>query len=179
MTKSIAKTRLSEDEKRAWQQFCDHCDTSESEMLRLMILRVCGGTVAAAPVGQAACKSNKITIRLTDRDQRTLMRRAEQEGYRNRTKWTTAVVLSALHREPVLTDQEAIALRESNRQLAAIGRNLNQLARVLNIEFREGDRIKLRAIEALVERIEQHKDKVAALLSRNMNRWSDDGPPGE
>ncbi|HBT9902792.1 TPA: MobC family plasmid mobilization relaxosome protein, partial [Klebsiella pneumoniae] len=37
---------------------------------------------------------------------------------------------------PVLTDEEVNTVRESCRQLGAIGRNLNQVARALNIEFR-------------------------------------------
>ncbi|EPL6090831.1 plasmid mobilization relaxosome protein MobC, partial [Klebsiella pneumoniae] len=36
---------------------------------------------------------------------------------------------------PVLTDEEVNTVRESCRQLGAIGRNLNQVARALNIEF--------------------------------------------
>ncbi|ENB0120699.1 plasmid mobilization relaxosome protein MobC [Escherichia coli] len=43
---------------------------------------------------------------------------------------------------PVLTDEEVNTVRESCRQLGAIGRNLNQVARALNIEFRESDKLK-------------------------------------
>ncbi|WP_238966468.1 plasmid mobilization relaxosome protein MobC [Vibrio alginolyticus] len=73
-----------------------------------------------------------------------------------------------------MSESEIAALRESNRELAAIGRNLNQIARTLNIEFREGDRLKLEAVEALTARIEQHKDSVATLINKNMNRWNDE-----
>uniref|UniRef100_UPI00388EE249 plasmid mobilization relaxosome protein MobC n=1 Tax=Enterobacter cloacae TaxID=550 RepID=UPI00388EE249 len=48
---------------------------------------------------------------------------------------------------PVLTDEEVNTVRESCRQLGAIGRNLNQVARALNIEFRESDKLKQEAIE--------------------------------
>ncbi|EPC4035722.1 hypothetical protein ACRZON_002228 [Aeromonas salmonicida] len=44
----------------------------------------------------------------------------------------------------------------------------------MNIEFRESDKLKREAIEKLAERIEQHKDQVAALLTRNMSRWEED-----
>ncbi|HIG1422041.1 MobC family plasmid mobilization relaxosome protein [Klebsiella pneumoniae] len=54
---------------------------------------------------------------------------------------------------PVLTDEEVNTVRESCRQLGAIGRNLNQVARALNIEFRESDKLKQEAIEKLAERI--------------------------
>ncbi len=173
------EARLTDDEKAAWQQFCKDSGVKESDMLRMMIRRVSGDAVPIEIPGWKESKSGKITFRLTESDQRKLMKRVKEEGFPNRTNWTTSVVMAALHREPVLTDSEIAALRESNRELAAIGRNLNQVARALNIEFREGDRIKLQAIEALAERIEQHKGEVAGLLSRNLNRWSDDGQSGE
>ncbi|HHG9163891.1 MobC family plasmid mobilization relaxosome protein [Enterobacter hormaechei subsp. xiangfangensis] len=62
---------------------------------------------------------------------------------------------------PVLTDEEVNTVRESCRQLGAIGRNLNQVARALNIEFRESDKLKQEAIEKLAERIDQHLDHVS------------------
>lgn len=172
-----AETRLSDDAKKAWVQFCKANKLSEADMLRKMIERVTDGRTYA-PVEDASAaepKTSKITMRFTRRDQDLILKRAKQEGYPNRTSWATAVILAALHREPVLTDKEIEALRESNRELAAIGRNLNQVARVLNIEFRESDKLKLEAIENLAARIEQHKDQVAGLLSRNMSRWGDDG----
>lgn len=171
----IVKTRLSEGEKKAWQSFCRTNGVSESDMLRMMIQRVCGEAVPIDFPGLGdEKKTGKVTIRLTGTEHRKLIERAKQEGYTNRTNWTTAIVLAALHREPVLTDDEVATLRESNRELAAIGRNLNQVARALNIEFRESDKLKQEAIEKLAERIEQHKDQVAGLLSRNMSRWDED-----
>ncbi|MET7091327.1 plasmid mobilization relaxosome protein MobC [Klebsiella pneumoniae] len=66
---------------------------------------------------------------------------------------------------PVLTDEEVNTVRESCRQLGAIGRNLNQVARALNIEFRESDKLKQEAIEKLAERIDQHLDHVSELFT--------------
>ncbi|WP_243637442.1 plasmid mobilization relaxosome protein MobC [Parashewanella curva] len=66
---------------------------------------------------------------------------------------------------------ETDALKESNRQLAAIGRNLNQIARVLNIEFRHSDKITAEMIELLVDRIDQHSTKVEDLIQQGHKRW--------
>uniref|UniRef100_UPI002931AD04 plasmid mobilization relaxosome protein MobC n=1 Tax=Klebsiella pneumoniae TaxID=573 RepID=UPI002931AD04 len=72
---------------------------------------------------------------------------------------------------PVLTDEEVNTVRESCRQLGAIGRNLNQVARALNIEFRESDKLKQEAIEKLAERIDQHLDHVSELFDKTWSRW--------
>ncbi|WJT10906.1 plasmid mobilization relaxosome protein MobC [Vibrio harveyi] len=169
------KAQLTDQEKAAWKQFCESNGTTESEMIRMMISRVSEGIIQDTDEAyKSDPKSGKITIRLSASNQNKLTKRARLEGYPNRTKWTTAIVLAALHKEPVLSESEIAVLRESNRELEAIGRNLNQIARTLNIEFREGDRLKLEAVEALTARIEQHKDSVATLINKNMNRWNDE-----
>ncbi|SHE52226.1 mobilisation protein (MobC) [Modicisalibacter ilicicola DSM 19980] len=166
------EARLTEIEKNAWAQFCKANGLRESEMLRRMIQRV-AGRVEMAEDQEVETRSRKITIRLSPTQERWLVQRARKEGYPSRTSWLTAMVLAELHREPVLADDEISALRESNRELTAIGRNLNQVARAINIEFRESEKLKQDAIEKLIERIEQHKEHVTGLLSRNMNRWGD------
>lgn len=172
------EARLTDAEKHAWSQFCQANGLRESEMLRRMIQRVAGiyaEIEAPASEDQQETRTRKLTIRLSPSQEKQLSRRAQAEGYPNRTSWVTAMVLAELHNEPVLTDAEVGALRESNRELAAIGRNLNQVAKALNVEFRESDKLKLAGIEAMAARIEQHREQVAGLLSRSMNRWRDDG----
>lgn len=171
----VTKTDLNVDEKKAWTAFCKSHHVSEATMLRQMIAHVAGEQVPIKKPDYQTGRSNQIKIRLNDDGLAALDDKAIREGYSSRAGWTLAVVLAALYKEPVLTDGEVTALRESNRELAAIGRNLNQVARALNIEFRESDKLKREAIERLAERIEQHKDLVAGLLSRNMNRWGADG----
>lgn len=167
----VTRTRLTDDEKAAWNQFCRARHVSESEMLRIMIRKVSGCAPHAAS-SSAESKSEKVTVRLAPGDFKKMDGMAQEEGYLNRTSWTTAVVLAALHREPVLTDEEIKALRQSCRELGAIGRNLNQVARALNVEFRDVDKIKREAIEELAGRIDEHCAIVFELLNKNMNRWS-------
>lgn len=166
----VTRTRLTDDEKAAWSQFCRASHVSESKMLRMMIRKVSGYAPHTA-ASSAESKSEKVTIRLAPGDFKKMDGMAQEEGYLNRTSWTTAVVLAALHREPVLTDEEIKALRQSCRELGAIGRNLNQVARALNVEFRESDRIKREAIEDLSGNINEHRALVLDLLDKNMNRW--------
>jgi predicted DNA binding CopG/RHH family protein len=164
-------TRLKDDEKTAWQNFCRDRSISESDMLRMMIKQVSIGEVATESPGIVEKKSEKITIRITGKDKFRIIKRAKKEGYPSRTSWVTSLVLAALHREPVLTQDEITTLRESNRQLAAIGRNLNQLVRALNSDARAINRITRAEVKDLADQIEGHKGKVAELLNQNLNRW--------
>jgi len=170
-----AETRLSQEEKDQWVRFCSQAGASEAELLRKMIMKVSGSPAPEERQAQEEPKSSKITVRLTNREKRKIQDRVKTEGYSTRTAWASAAVRAALHHEPVLTEREIMALRESNRELAAIGRNLNQMARAINIDWRESEKLKLDHIEKLAGRIEHHKDQVSELLDRNMNRWGNDG----
>ncbi|MDF7675978.1 plasmid mobilization relaxosome protein MobC [Neisseriaceae bacterium ESL0693] len=70
---------------------------------------------------------------------------------------------------PTLSDKEAEALYQSNYQLLRIGRNLNQIARQLNIG--EATSLTAQEIRQLREIIEQHTDKVKDLLLANQQRY--------
>ena len=161
---------LTEIEKQNWREYCLEQGSSEADMLRMLIHQLAPD--ATNTDGFKEIKCNKITIRLSDENLNKLSYRAKTEGYTSQTHWVTASVLSNLHREPILTTDEMACLRNSNRQLAAMGRNLNQIARVLNIEFRESDKITKYMIENLSTQIDKHTEKVYQLLNKNRTRWN-------
>ena len=161
---------LSCDEKQGWKEFCHSHSMSEAEMLRMIIHKVSPDAANATSTKQ--CRTNKITIRLSDENIHKLNNKVIAEGYLSPTSWVTSAVMANLVREPVLTEEEMSLLRDSTRQLAAIGRNLNQIARVLNIEFRHSDKITREMIEPLKKFIDEHTDKVYKLLTKNRNRWN-------
>jgi galactokinase len=88
-----------------------------------------------------------------------------------RTTWIVNLVRVHAFKEPQFVAAEIDALMESNRQLAAIGRNLNQIARNLNLDLNASYQVTLEAIEALAKDIKSHRGKVAALMEANLNRW--------
>lgn len=99
----VTRARLTEDEKKAWQNFCQASHVSESEMLRIMIRKVTGCAPHTA-ASRAELKSEKVTVRF--------------------------------------------------------------------VEFRESNKVKREAIDALSKRIDEHRALVFELLNKNMNRWS-------
>ncbi|HDR9053163.1 TPA: plasmid mobilization relaxosome protein MobC [Burkholderia vietnamiensis] len=69
-------------------------------------------------------------------------------------------------------DQEVAALETSNYQLAAIGRNLNQLARALNANpALSAQRGRLIVIDALRREIDAHLKAVHDMQRANLERW--------
>ncbi|MBM7073680.1 plasmid mobilization relaxosome protein MobC [Shewanella sp. 202IG2-18] len=169
MVKQTVKTQLSEEDKQKWQQFCQANGMTESAMMRFMMSQVLPDIASNDEFHEA--KSNKITIRLSEHEMQKLTTQAVEEGYIYRTSWATACVMANLTRIPVLTEGEIKALRESNRQLAAVGRNLNQIARVLNIDYRYSDKFTREMIQVLDAKFEKHKVMVNDLINKNCKRW--------
>ncbi|RLV57998.1 plasmid mobilization relaxosome protein MobC [Parashewanella curva] len=161
--------RLTDDEKSNWKSYCKSQGVSESCMMRQLIKHSVPDIAYNESFKQA--KTNKITIRLSSHEFVKLESQAKAEGYINPTSWVKASVTASLQRNPIITDSEVNALRESNRQLAAIGRNLNQIARVLNIEFRESNKVTKDMIEMLTKRLNSHRTKVNKLIHQSYHRW--------
>ncbi len=169
MNRNTVKTLLSDLEKQNWQQFCDDCGISQSNMLRMMINKVTPDTGCDDDFKEV--KTDHVTIRFTNKLLKRISHQAKSEGYLSQSNWIRASVMANIFREPVLSQDEVQALRESNRYLAAIGRNLNQMTRVLNIDFRQSNKVNREFIEELNRRIENHKDEVSKLIDKNCRRW--------
>lgn len=166
--------RVTAEQKEAWKSFCKTQGVGESEMLGIILEKVTAGQVDTGFSETDEARSGQLSVRFHPKDFQRMTARAKADGFPSRTSWLNRLALTTLNKTPVLTELERNVLRESNRELSAIGRNLNQIARVLNIDFRESDKITKQAVEDLAGSIERHTEKVAALISKSLNRWGDD-----
>jgi predicted Kef-type K+ transport protein len=91
--------------------------------------------------------------------------------------WIVSLVRSALTRGITVGGAELIALGESNYELAAMGRNLNQIARRLNAGTAIDSRELEPMLRALTESMETHRRRVHALVNACSHRWKLE--PGE
>jgi hypothetical protein len=90
------------------------------------------------------------------------------------SRWISALVQSNLTRHPVLTETELLAIEASTRELAAIGRNINQLARALNETYFQTERIRLDRLNELSRNITQTREAIGALVRASRNSWRTD-----
>ena len=110
-----------------------------------------------------------ILIRLRTEDRLLLDARSEARGMRPAT-YVAVLTRSHLRRLAPLPKDELLALRRSICELAAIGRNLNQIARVAN----DGGRLPGSAREefrAMLKVCEALRDNTKGLLKANVASW--------
>lgn len=170
MSARIVK-RVTSEEKKKIQFFCKEHGITESEFFGLLIHRALSSVSDEVPITLPDdVKNKKITIRLDERTFMQVESHAQEEGFSNRTSWLRNLLVAKINSEPMLSVTEVAALRESNRELSAIGRNLNQIARAINIEFRESDKLRHEYLVMLNQVIEEHKEQVANVINAAMQR---------
>jgi hypothetical protein len=90
----------------------------------------------------------------------------EKEGYSSPTNWASSCVMAALNDAPAPAEAEREALGASTRQIAAVGRNLNQLVRALNADPSEAHVVTAKLVAALSEKLDGHIAATTALLDK-------------
>ena len=110
-----------------------------------------------------------ILVRLRTEDRLLLDARSEARGMRPAT-YVAVLTRSHLRHLAPLPKDEMLALRRSIGELAAIGRNLNQIAKAAN----DGGRLPGSAREefrAMLKVCEALRDNTKALLKANLTSW--------
>ncbi|WP_052229432.1 plasmid mobilization relaxosome protein MobC [Pseudomonas fluorescens] len=110
----------------------------------------------------------RFEILLTASEKSAIKERAQIERCSMR-RWIVDAIRIGLTHEPQFGMDEIDALGESNYQLLALGRNLNQIARSLNAGKHEPVTVEM--IAALSELIQKHTEIVSQAIRASLERW--------
>jgi hypothetical protein len=158
------------EEKLVFEQFCEGKGLKPGQMLRHMLARVCPGEIMPGDRSEKVLKDAPLYLRLSKSEVAEIRQRAQPEGITPQD-WVRKLVRTALHNTPQFTRDEENALLQSNRELAHLGRNINQIAHQLNISLSETDQINAARLEALAKSIESHREKVSSLINASWGRY--------
>ena len=180
----VIKARVTAETKREIAEAAAREMLTESAWLKRLLVREIraargqGSTQIAPRRGEASQRhgghrggpcERPILVRLRTEDRLLLDARSEARGMRAAT-YVAVLTRSHLRRLAPLPKDELLALRRSISELAAIGRNLNQIAKAANDggrlpgSAREEFRAMLRVCEAL-------RDNTKGLLKANVTSW--------
>lgn len=167
MTALIA--RVSPALKQKVKAYCESTQCTESELIKTAVAKLLSAEDAEVMKRLKKSRAEKITIRFTPEENTLIEQQAEGSGFAYRTDWIVSIVRKALGL-PALNDSAILALRDSNRELLAMGRNLNQIAKVLNTDFRYANAASPELILALSNTISNHTEVVSEVLNAALNR---------
>jgi predicted DNA binding CopG/RHH family protein len=125
---------------------------------------------AGAPSPSEGGRSERLNLRLSKAELGAIDQSAKGYGLKP-TPYAIKVLRTVCLREPNLLPSELAALAESNRQVHAIGVNINQIARRLN-ETNELTPGTGHVMKQAASDIKKLRDNIAAVLRSSIERWA-------
>jgi Bacterial mobilisation protein (MobC) len=146
--------------------------TESAVIKQLLEVVLRSSSVAGFPRQDASQRNHRdmrLYVRLDPNDRLLLNERAAAHGMPGAT-YAAVLVRSHLRHLVPLPKQELLALKNAVAELAAIGRNLNQIARAMN----QGDRVTgpgREELRAMLQIVGALRDHVKSLLAGNAKSW--------
>ena len=166
-------TWVTPDTKERFAATARHLGLSDSALLRRMIeltLRSTdAGSLEDVAPDERETRASRLTVRLRPDDQILLRARSEARGMAPAT-YLSVLARSHLRSLTPLPKDELLALKRAVAELSAIGRNLNQIARLAS----QGGRstaIGRNEVMAMLKVAEALRDHMKALLRANERTW--------
>lgn len=146
---------------------------SPSELLRAIVAReLAGGNcqLGDIEVDPENADSRRMTIRIPSFAHQAVCARATRCGMKP-SKWVAALVQSNVTRMPVFAENELRVLEVTNRELFAIGRNINQMSRVLNEAHFKTEQLRIEKLAELAAYIRKTRDAIRGLIRASRGVW--------
>lgn len=165
--------RVTSETKALMRGLAERQGVTESRLLKDLIevtLRN-AGTVLPAPPPERVSRSARLAVRLHPEDWGLLKKRALDRRLPSAT-YVSLLVRAHLRSLAPLPRTEYLTLKRSVLELAAIGRNLNQIARAIN----QGEKPALPGFaefDAILKVTVGLRDHFKALLMANQRSWND------
>ena len=176
------RCRVSEKLKDKLEAKAELLGMTASDLLRLLATQATQGVSKIARNADETEETQekndgRIRFRLNKNEHQKLREQAEQCGM-SITNYSALLIRAKLTGASIPTDAELRALEESNYELMAIGRNLNQIAHALNVKIKmngkidEADQKTVREnlLRDLFAYVEAQQQKVESLLDAMQRR---------
>ena len=110
-----------------------------------------------------------LRIRLNASEDRAVIQLAGSRGEKTRSRLVRKMIRDSIAEGPDLLKDDLKTMQEGFRQVAAIGRNINQLAKAAH----SGDRVQVDPVllRAAAVEMEHLRTELAAVIMRSRNRW--------
>ena len=149
-----------------------------SDLLRSLVLAEVGA--GGPPIGHVKpepenSEVNELRVRLPAFLFDAAKARAKMRGMPP-GRWAAALVQSNLSRHPFLNDDEINSVNMTNRELAAVNRNINQIALRLNEAFYDTERVRIDSLAELTNNIVRTRNVIRVLVRTSRQGWELDEP---
>lgn len=172
--KIIFRFQATPEIKALLQDEADKLKVTKSELLRSLII---GLKVSASEkvVLNVDTEIKRFTLRLPKFLVDAAKLKAKSKGMTT-TRWIESLIKMSVLKKTTLTEEELIFIRENKRQLLAIGNNINQIAKHLNIQAMDNKKInsdilKLELLQELQALINKNIETINSHIKASENTW--------
>ena len=154
--------------------YCAASGISTSDAIRELLSRnllALPASVATINIDDESEPRVRLELRLTPKEHAAVQVRVMTEGFTSANRWVVSLIRANLQKEPEFGETGLDALHESNRLLAPLARNLNQLARDVRQSGIQVPPYRFQILENLQKAISAHTKVIATVISRNVGRW--------
>jgi predicted DNA binding CopG/RHH family protein len=173
----VFRVRVPDDLRVQWEEHCAKKDRKPAgtirSLMRYMVQDIQPPAVKEWVAAQTTPETDqaakeRVEVRLTQSEYAAVKERAEAEGI-SLQRYVVNCVRASLTNEPQFTMEATKALWESAFQLRAVGRNLNQITRAINMgrELTATEK----QLQGMADYIQRHTDKANAVLDASLYRW--------
>jgi hypothetical protein len=159
--------------KPRWEAHCAALDLPAAAVVRDAIV----AALAQESPPTAKCdvphtrERHRLSIRLSVSEYAALKSYAERDGI-SVNRWVVSLLRARITRRPQLVTAELEAFSRSTAALGGIGRNLNQIAKVLNSHPEGVPTYRFNVLKALEVEIAETRTVIRALLATDHERWN-------
>ncbi len=169
--KTLIATRASTDTKHGFAAAAADRGMSESDLLRQLIHSVLDEVVEAPSAPGRAVRKERMSLRYRHGDGALLEARAKARNMKP-ASYLSMLVHAHVRSEAPLPNDEVNALKACVAELSAVGRNLNQIARSLNLAGAgEGDAVLVETLSSVRGQVDALRSTVADLVRANLVSW--------
>lgn len=154
--------------------YCQARQLSTSDAIRHLLRESLFGDLLAGSTETFEDESSprvRLNLRLTLQESQAIKKRVDADGFTSSSRWIVSLIRANLQREPEFGETGLDALFESNRLLAPLARNLNQLTRDVRQHGIKVPTYRFQILESLQKVIAAHIKVIARVVSRNVGRW--------
>lgn len=165
------RTRVAPDIKNAFSDMAKQKGLTESEFLRSIVLNTINQPSHTPKIeNDTDIEMAELKIRLPKFLITAAKERAGNHGMAV-SKWIKSLVQSNLIKTPVLFDDVVLVIKKTDRELAAVGNNLNQIARKFNESGFEPDLVKVEKLNEVKQEVKQVRKAIDNLIRVSCNGW--------
>lgn len=167
-TKPIV-VRETETVKNSFMETCKARGDIPSELLRGFIREYLSDVKAPAVFSSDESRSEIMTTRVKPQELDKIKEILNAEN-KTRSSFLLGLIRARLNKFPHFNTDEINQLRDSNRQLLAIGRNLNQIVAAINAGRVKDAKLTERYCNDIIARIDSQRKAIDKLIKFNLER---------